>query len=753
MPEDSLNYTPTNIEKVFELLDNKLVTFGAPGALSFVGITKARENQWTDAGLCFIGAASIWLAIKIGKKLAPKIDQVLDWSINMAEQSLLNTWAAFRSDFTRVYLQRQANLCEEAITEGFNPDNTAIPLLEEVFVPLDLSGAGVMEFGEHRKGNPLATETASKPDSLDIWRLLGRTRQDRKFKRMVILAKGGMGKTTLLRHIILIYAQEKYRRRGAPKLTPILLRLRNFAQTWKLETLPSLPQLITEIHLPKLFNHVSEKCPPAWAQKQLESGSVLVLLDGFDEVPENQRSKVSRWISKQMEDYKEAVFILTSRPAGYKDYTAQKPAVPIFINKFSEQQQESFIKRWYICQERCFRSRKQRKHADQVAENRAADLISQLRQRREELGEIAENPLLLNMLVTFHRLAPSTQLPRQRLELYQGICKLQLDDRPKARFIPMHLSFSKSMGILQKIALKMVKEQHITIAHSSLQEFLRHFPVWQQEQVSAEEWVKQVVEVSELLVEREKGEYEFPHLSFQGFFAANQLAIPQGAADGHPYTNLVLGNWNEAKWRETVLLYTAQLPPTRLQEVITKACEQDSEAAELAAVCLKEYPKPDKVDIHSLSAIIQDSKYQTLEELLKTQHWQEADQETYRLMITTVGKEDGQWFDADDLKTFPYEDLQILDHLWVKYSEGKWGFSVQKQIWEKCGSPRFFNSDWDKFGDCVGWRKKGKWLPIHQLTFDLNQITGELPTAHRRGEMYWRSELGVTNSLLARADL
>lgn len=86
------------------------------------------------------------------------------------------------------------------------------------------------------------------------------------------------------------------------------------------------------------------------------------------------------------------------------------------------------------------------------------------------------------------------------------------------------------------------------------------------------------------------------------------------------------------------MLYTAQLNPAKLQEVIKQACEQGSEAAELAAVCLKEYPKPEKIDknlvetLRSLSAITQDFKYQTLEELLKNLKWREADQETYRLM-------------------------------------------------------------------------------------------------------------------------
>lgn len=731
MSEDSQNHQFTDIERFFELLDKKFVSLGIVGALCAVGITKAKETQWTEAILCFVGAAVIWLLIKAGKILAPKIDKFLEWSISAIEQYLLNSWATIRSDFTQIFLRKQANLYDEATTEGFNPDNTAIPLLEKVFVPLELSGAGV------------------NSSTLNIWKLLRRTRQDSQFKRMVILAKGGMGKTTLLRHITLIYAQGKYRRRGAPKLIPILLRLRNFSKTWELETLPNLPQLITETHLPRLFNGDLEQFPLNWAKKQLESGSILVLFDGFDEVPENKRRKVSVWISEQMGKYKQAVFIMTSRPAGYKDYKAQKPAVPIFINKFSESQKEDFIRRWYVCQERCFRSRKQRQQADRVAESAAENLMYQLHQRREELGEMARNPLLLNMLVTFHRLAPSVQLPRQRFELYQGICKLQLDDRPKARSIQIHLSYAKNMMMLQKIALKMLQEQRVRISYPILMDFLHQFSIWQKEKVAADEWITQVVEVSELLVEREQGEYEFPHLSFQGFFAANQLANPQKSEDNLLYRNLVLENWTKVAWRETVLLYTAQLPPTELNEVIMQACVQGSEAAELATICLQEYPKPEKVDnnlvetLLSLSTFTQNSKYQTLETLLETQQWREADQETYRLIITTVGKEDGQLLSGHDLKTFPCEDLREMDYLWAKYSDGKWGFKAQKQIWEECGSPKNFDENWFKFCNHVGWRKNGNWLGYEELNFNLDKtLPGELPTRCLGGQLLFAGEEG-----------
>jgi len=201
-----------------------------------------------------------------------------------------------------------------------------------------------------------------------------------------------------------------------------------------------------------------------------------------------------------------------------------------------------------------------------------------------------------------------------------------------------------------------------------------------------------------------------------------------------------LQNWNGAVWREAVLLYTAQLNPKLLDWVIRKACELDSEAADLAGICVKEYPRREKLSaelrslLKNLKQVTQGSKYQQLETYLKNQQWREADKETYRLMITTAGKEYGQWFDRADLENFPCEDLRTLDQLWVKYSNGKWGFSVQKQIWQEYGSPMSYNDEWGKFGDRVGWRKDNDWVNYNNLTFDLQKsLSGEFPCGGGRG--------------------
>lgn len=732
------DYTPTNIEKVFELLDTKLVSLGVPGALSFVGITNARAGQWGEAIVCFAGATVVLVVIKVGKKLAPKLDQVLDWGINGVERFVLS----LRSDFTGPYLQQQTRLCEEFTVEGFNPDRTAIPLLEEVFVPLDLSGAissGALSDRPSTEGalvrnrrDDWQNDPSLRSENLDIWKLLARTRKDRKFRQMSILAKGGMGKTTLLRHITLIYGQGKHRRHRAPKLVPVLLRLRDWVNALTQPQPPNLPQLITEHHIPSLSQNHPLTPPADWAKGILSTGKALVMFDGFDEIPAEKRPQVSQWLSRQMAEYPQSVFILTSRPAGYKDYQAKKPAIPIYVNKFNPAQQEAFIRRWYLCQERCCRSEKQHRQAKEVAQERSDNLIAQLQARSDELGYMAENPLLLNMLVTFHRYDIAAELPRQRLGLYQGICKLQLDDRPRARFIQMPLPYDKSLTLLQELAFGMVtsKTQRLTINRAALLHFLSQHPLLQAEEVDPADWLKAIVDVSELLVEREPGEYEFPHASFQGFFAATWLAKPQDRETLQKNAQLVLQNWNEALWRETVLLYTAQLTPGLLNQVIRKACEPGGEAAELAALALQEYPRPDKVGddlkalLENLEDVAQDSKYQKLEELLRAGQWRDADQENYRLIITTVGKEEGQQFDSKDLEKIPCEDLRTLDQLWVKYSHGKFGLSTQTKIWQ--------HSNWGAFSFTVGWRAIASAfaiepeLPYDEILANLS-CNGELP--------------------------
>ena len=138
--------------------------------------------------------------------------------------------------------------------------------------------------------------------------------------------------------------------------------------------------------------------------------------------------------------------------------------------------------------------------------------------------------------------------------------------------------------------------------------------------------------------------------------------------------------------------------------------------------------------------------YTKLRDLLKQQKWKKADKETAQVMLVAAGIEKEGWLDADSLDNFPCEDLRTINQLWLHYSNGKFGFSVQKEIYEELGGTREYNDKvWVNFADRVGWRKGGNWLHYSQLTFNLNAPSAHLPgVAHLFSGV--RHGVGVFNS-------
>lgn len=99
--------------------------------------------------------------------------------------------------------------------------------------------------------------------------------------------------------------------------------------------------------------------------------------------------------------------------------------------------------------------------------------------------------------------------------------------------------------------------------------------------------------------------------------------------------------------------------------------------------------------------------YTQLQDLLQAGKWRDADRKTYEIMILAVGKESGQWFTSEELINFSCIDLSTIDRLWVKYSQGQFGFSVQQKIYLECGGQLDGNYSgdaiWREFCGCIGW--------------------------------------------------
>jgi len=144
--------------------------------------------------------------------------------------------------------------------------------------------------------------------------------------------------------------------------------------------------------------------------------------------------------------------------------------------------------------------------------------------------------------------------------------------------------------------------------------------------------------------------------------------------------------------------------------------------------------------------------YRKLRDLLKAEKWKEANEETKRVMLAVAKREKEGWLNEGNIDNFPCEDLRTIDQLWVKYSDGKFGFSVQKRIYQSFGGTREYNSDiWEKFGDKVGWRKGGnwlyykdkneRWLYYKDITFDKKAPEGHLPMLFKCRRELWEMNI------------
>ncbi len=97
------------------------------------------------------------------------------------------------------------------------------------------------------------------------------------------------------------------------------------------------------------------------------------------------------------------------------------------------------------------------------------------------------------------------------------------------------------------------------------------------------------------------------------------------------------------------------------------------------------------------------------------QKWREADRKTAAILLKILNREIEGWLRLRDIKKIPCRDLRTIDQLWVKLSNGRFCFSVQKRIWERIGgNTHATNKTWKRFGKSIGWYVETS-DPISQL--------------------------------------
>lgn len=79
--------------------------------------------------------------------------------------------------------------------------------------------------------------------------------------------------------------------------------------------------------------------------KRLNAGQTLVLIDGYDELPEAERVEKMAWLKGFMREYSDNFVIITGQPQGYGAFT-QLGFTPIYMRPWSEGDTKRAVERW-----------------------------------------------------------------------------------------------------------------------------------------------------------------------------------------------------------------------------------------------------------------------------------------------------------------------------------------------------------------------------------------------------------------------
>ena len=513
-----------------------------------------------------------------GGGLAKWMFAVGDRAIQGLQEKIAEVWRNLTSDFENKYYQRLIYICRSYETQGLDKDQ--VLKLKHMFVPLKISQKSLAAISPDLiQKLPEKLSGQQEVGNLLVW-----MSQDSAFKRLAILGVPGSGKTTLMRYLTFSYASRKQRKLVHPKAQtyiPVLMYLRDVRKD--IVENPKLPLAeLINIWVERLQTIDPLRPPSGWFDRKLKQNRCLILLDGLDEVAdETERQTVGQWVDSQMKEYPDAPFILTSRPLGYQQAKLQQHITVLEVQPFTLKQVQQFIHNWYLETEIKSQGNTNDLGVREEAKRQADDLIKRLRDS-PPLVAMAVNPLLLTMIATVHR--RGSALPGKRVELYREICQVLLEKRQRAKGLVGKLTALQKQSVLQGLALFLMVRKTRSFILSDVEELLqRRLKLVSKDEADPKQFLKQLREVSGLLVAKEESIYEFVHLSFQEYLTSVEVGESN-------QEHLLINGLHDPKqlswWSETIRLYAAQGDSSN---IIQAAIQYSTvETLALAVDCLEE---------------------------------------------------------------------------------------------------------------------------------------------------------------------
>lgn len=432
------------------------------------------------------------------------------------------------------------------------------------------TGAGAPE-----KESPQQAEGDEDRLELAIEKVLSRGR------RHLIRGEAGSGKTTLLQWL----AVSSVRRDLGESLAewedtvPFFIRLRRFVGA-------ELPQ---PSDFPAALNaSLGERAPPGWAIDQMEQGRALVLIDGVDELREDERARAAEWLRDLVEAYPEARYVVTSRPpAVAEDWLDEASFSSSFLEPMDVGSIDAFIEHWY-------EAAKVNANTDDAAELEAMATRLQATMRlNPQIRNLATSPLLCAMLCALNR-DWKGRLPRDRIELYRLGLEMLLERRDTQRAVgveDLQITRQQKEVLLQDIAFWLLingfSDARTEDVEHLLDEKIEAMPHLKG---SPGEVLKLLLLRSGLIREPVEGRIDFIHRTFQEYLAAKKIVDDRSVG-------LLVERAAGDQWQGVVVLAaglgTAEIGQELISSLLSRAEEEKQYRHRLqllAVACLETTP-------------------------------------------------------------------------------------------------------------------------------------------------------------------
>ena len=354
---------------------------------------------------------------------------------------------------------------------------------------------------------------------------------------LMLLGGPGVGKSTFLRKVGLEALKGK-EGNFAHKCIPVFLELKRF----------TADHIDIEALIAKEFEICGYPYPEETTKEALESGKLLILFDGLDEVPTANVAKVIRKIEDFVDQYSKNRFIASCRIAaytgGFKQFTEVEMA------DFDDAQIEAYIKNW-------FDSTPDRYRHQLDEEVKTADQCWKALNAREHYAtkELARNPLLLTLLCMVYD--NSQNFPRNRADLYEKALNIFLEEWAAEKRVRQEDSISQYLDVaaekrmLSEIAAKNFDANYLFFSKTELIKQIQEFGegnINTPSTFNAPKILETILVDQGLFVERVSGSYSFSHLTFQEYLTANYIK------EAGSIQRLVTNYLHDYRWREVFLL-------------------------------------------------------------------------------------------------------------------------------------------------------------------------------------------------------